>query len=244
MNTLNIAICEDNRLELTYLLDLIKANDIPTTCTTFSSGEEFLKNYEIGMFDLIYMDIYMKGITGIETVKAIRTIDPDVLVAFTTTSLDYTLESYRLDATKYLEKPASQKAVNDLLELASLKAKSKPCFTFKQDGNPVSIPFCHIVYLEQQGHTLIIYATNNRIFQTNNKLDKIEYLFEQQSFIRCHKSYLVNLNFIKSLNKDLSVFEMQEGGNVHIRRESMSLAKNAYEEILLNKGRECNYKKE
>ena len=46
MNTLNIAICEDNRLELTYLLDLIKESEIPTTCTTFNSGEELLKNYD------------------------------------------------------------------------------------------------------------------------------------------------------------------------------------------------------
>ena len=141
MNTLNIAICEDNRLELTYLLDIINESDIPTTCTTFNSGEDFIKDYEVGVYDLIYMDIYMKGITGIDTIKTIREMDPNVLVAFTTTSLDFTLESYRLDAIKYIEKPVSKKAVTDLLELALLKVKSKPCFTIKQDGNQISIPF-------------------------------------------------------------------------------------------------------
>ena len=125
-------------------------------------------------------------------------MDPNVLVAFTTTSLDFTLESYRLDAIKYIEKPVSKKAVTDLLELALLKVKSKPCFTIKQDGNQISIPFCRIVYLEQQGHNLVIHVNGNLIFQTNDKLDKIQELFEPQSFIRCHKSYLVNLNYIKS----------------------------------------------
>ena len=244
MNTLNIAICEDNRLELTYLLDLINENDIPTTCTTFNSGEEFLKNYEVGMYDLIYMDIYMKGMSGIDTIKAIREIDSDVLVAFTTTSLDFTLESYRLDAIKYIEKPASKKVVNDLLELSLLKITNKPCFSFTQGSTAMSIPFCRIVYIEQQGRTLFIYATGNFIFQTNEKIDKIEHLFESQSFIRCHKSYLVNLNFIKSLDKDLSVFIMKEGGNVHIRRESITFAKNAYENHLFNKARENHYKSE
>ena len=241
MNTLNIAICEDNRLELTYLLDLIKESEIPTTCTTFNSGEELLKNYEVGLYDLIYMDIYMNGMTGIDTIKAIRKIDSDILVAFTTTSLDFTLESYRLDAIKYIEKPASKKAVTDLLELTLLKVKNKPCFTIKQDGMPLAIPFCRIVYLEQQGHNLIIHVNGNLIFQTSDKIDKIEQLFSPYDFIRCHKSYLVNLNFIKSLNKDLSVFEMKEGGNVHIRRESMSNAKNSFEEHLFKKTRDLDF---
>ena len=122
MNTLNVAICEDNRLELTYLLNIINESTIPTTCTTFNSGEDFIKDYEVGVYDLIYMDIYMKGMTGIDTIKTIREVDPNVLVAFTTTSLDFTLESYRLDAIKYIEKPVSKKAVTDLLELALLKS--------------------------------------------------------------------------------------------------------------------------
>ena len=242
MNTLNIAICDDNLDDINNLLKIISLSNIPTTCTTFKSGEDLLNNYSIETYDLIIIDIIMEGITGIETIHSIRIIDENVLVAFATSSLDYTLESYRLDAVKYIEKPVNNKKIFDLLELAQLKSKNKPSFSFKKNNEDYNIPYNRIVYLEQQGRNLLIHISGNNIIEINEKIDKIASQFLHQSFIRCHKSYLVNLAYIKSLNKDLSVFEMKEGGNVYIRRESMSLSKKTYEDYLFNKTREINNK--
>lgn len=244
MDTLNIAICEDNKDELNRLLSIIHKSTIPTYCTTFTSGEDLLKEYKLDSFDIIFMDIYMNGMTGIDTITAIRKIDPEVLVAFTTTSLDFALESYRLNAIKYIEKPVDEKSVIDMLKLATIKAKNKPSINITVNGENIAIPFHRIIFLEQQGHNLLIHVMNNKIYTIKNKIDKVAEQFDSNTFIRCHKSYLVNLNYIKSLDKDLSIFVMTEGGNVHIRRESMSMSKNAYESFLFNKTREWNHEKQ
>lgn len=238
MNPINIAICDDNSDELNHLLKIINLSNIPTKCTTFKCGTDFLNNYSIESYDLIIMDIIMNDMTGIDVIKSIRDIDDNTLVAFITSSLDYALESYRLEAIKYIEKPVSNKQIFDLLEIAQIKRKNKPSFIIKRNGEDYAIPFNRIIYLEQQGRNLIIHISGNNIIEINEKMDKIESRFIQQSFIRCHKSYLVNLSYIKSINKDLSLFEMKEGGNAYIRRESMSQAKKAYEDYLFNKARE------
>lgn len=238
MNTLNIAICEDDTTELNRLLNSIQLSNVPTNCTTFDCGEKLLENYKLNSYDLIIMDIFMNGITGIETINKIRKVDTEVLVAFTTTSLDYTLESYRLNAIKYIEKPVKNKDIFELLDFAQLKAQNKPCLTVKKNNESISIPYSNIIYIEQQGRTLLIHIIGNNIIEINDKIDKLESQFDNNIFLRCHKSYLVNLNYIKSIDKELSVFVMTEGGNVHIRRESMSQAKKAYEDHLFNKSRE------
>lgn len=238
MNFLNIAICEDNQDELNRLLKIINLSNLPTKCTTFKSGEELLKDYNIETYDLIIMDILMKGMTGIETIKSIRQNDENVLVAFTTSSLDYALDSYRLNAIKYIEKPISNKQIFELLEITQIKCNNKPSFAIKKNGENYSIPYNRIVYIEQQGRNLLIHTYGNNIIEINEKIDKIESQFINQSFIRCHKSYLVNLQYVKSIDKELSIFEMKEGGNVHIRRESMSQSKKAYEDYLFNQTRE------
>ena len=238
MSSVNIAICDDNPDELKHLLKIINLSNIPTKCTTFKCGKDFLNNYNIESYDLIIMDIIMNDMIGIDVIKSIRDMDDNTLVAFITSSLDYALESYRLEAIKYIEKPVNNKQIFDLLKIAHIKIKNKPSFIIKKNGEDYAIPYSRIVFLEQQGRNLIIHISGKNTIEITEKIDKIESQFIRQSFIRCHKSYLVNLGYIKSLNKDLSLFEMKEGGNAYIRRESMSQSKKAYEDYLFNKARE------
>ena len=82
---------------------------IATVCAQFASSEELLEAFRPGGFDLLLMDIYMDGMTGVEAVRKIREMDETIPIAFTTTSTEHTLESYRLSVLKYLEKPVRQK---------------------------------------------------------------------------------------------------------------------------------------
>ena len=120
MEPLHIAICDDLPQEQETLLSMLAQSPLQTSCTLFRSGEELLEAFQPGAFDLLLVDIYMEGITGVEAVRRIREADEDVPVAFTTTSTDHTLESYRLSALKYLEKPVRQKDLNDLLRMVKL----------------------------------------------------------------------------------------------------------------------------
>lgn len=240
MKNLRIALCEDNPEEQLHLLRIIENYQIPTTVTVFCNGEELLADYQVREFDVIFMDIYMGGMSGVKTVEAIREIDKNVSVAFTTSSTDYTLASYRLGAIKYIEKPVGDRSVFELLDLAWLKKKNEPQLILKIKGRLTSIPFDRILYTEQKSHTLFVYLTGGEIVQVNEKLNDIEKQFDKEYFFRSHKSYLVNLAYVKKVNTDLMVFTMIEGENVYIRRDSLSIAKKTFEAYLFKMAREIS----
>jgi len=237
METLHAAVCEDNPSEQSKLLAILEKSEIPAETAVYCCGEDFLKEYRKGKFDLIFMDIYMDGLNGVEVVGRLREMGDDVPVAFITTSTDYALESYRLEALKYIEKPLKEKAVLELLEFARLKKEYTPRLLLKKSGREFSLPFERILYVEQRDHTLYLYLTGGEAVQIQERMDVIEPQFAGQPFFRCHKSYLVNLTHVAELDRELMVFVMKEGDNVHIRRESMSKARKAFEAYLFTAAR-------
>lgn len=126
MEPLRLAICDDLPEEREALLALLEQAPIATVCAQFASSEELLEAFRPGGFELLLMDIYMDGMTGVEAVRKIREMDETIPIAFTTTSTEHTLESYRLSVLKYLEKPVRQKDINDLLHLVKLQRGQRP----------------------------------------------------------------------------------------------------------------------
>lgn len=237
MEPLKIAICEDTHSEEEKLLALINKSNVPTSCTVFTSGEALLKAYEPQAFDLLLMDIYMGGMTGVEAVSKIREIDEDIPVAFITTSTDHALESYRLSALKYIEKPFKQKDVEEILKLAQLKKSNVPALMIKRNGKAEKIPFSQILFLEQQTHQVNINLKNGDTVQIYEKLSTLLPQLAEQDFFSPHKSFSVNLSFVRFIDMELKCFVMQNNKNVPIRRESISKAKKALEGFLFHRTR-------
>ncbi|MDD2958474.1 MAG: LytTR family DNA-binding domain-containing protein [Lachnospiraceae bacterium] len=237
MEPLKIAICEDMHNEEEKLLALLQKSSIPTSCTVFTSGEALLYAYQPQIFDLLLMDIYMGGITGVETITKIRETDEEIPVAFITTSTDHALESYRLSALKYIEKPFKQKDIEDILKLVLLKKNNVPSLMIQKNGKAEKIPFSQILYLEQQTHRLNIYLKNGEMVLIYEKLSALFSQLAEQDFFNSHKSFSVNLSFVRFIDTELKCFVMQNGRNVPIRRESMGKAKKALENFLFHKTR-------
>ncbi|MFI3206714.1 MAG: LytTR family DNA-binding domain-containing protein [Clostridia bacterium] len=237
METLKIAICEDLSQERELLLDILNKSQYPCQVDVFENGEDFLDKFTPYKYDLILMDIFMKNITGIEIIKQIRETDKDVTVAFVTSSLDFTLESYRLDAVKYIEKPATKKAVEETLKLANLKRSEIKSLIIRTKSMANSYPLKRIICLEQKGRYALIHFTGNETISLSIKISDLEDQLENNNFVRCHKSYIVNLDFIESINQDLLIFKMIEGENVHISRSLFWQIKKSFENYLFEKTR-------
>ena len=231
MEALRIAVCEDSAIEQKRLIFLINGCGIPAVVSAFDSGEALLADFGRGKYDLIFMDIYMEGMTGIDAVTAIRKIDSHVPVAFATTSTEFALESYRLDALKYIEKPVQKKAVMELLELARFKKEQIPSLLLQISGKDVSIPFDQITYAEQMGHAVVFHLHDGSSVKASGKLNDYEDRFDMQPFFRCHKSFLVNLTYAQEIDPEFHIFTMSDGTNVHIRREELSAAKKALQDF-------------
>lgn len=237
MNELQAAVCEDSKEDRDRLLACIRTAGVPVHCDIFPDGGKFLAQFRADRYDLIFMDIFMEGPSGVETVTRIRDIDPGVLIAFVTSSTDHALEGYRLNVVKYIEKPVSEKPVREFLEMARARQYSLPHLMLKISGTAVSVPFRRILYAEQKAHALLLHLTDGSILQANERLDEAEPYFDGRNFFRCHKSYLVNLAYVRNFDQNLMVFTMMNGENVHIRRESLHDARKAYESCLFDRTR-------
>lgn len=237
MEPLQLAICDDQPEEQEALLALLQQIPIPSVCTLFGSSEELLEVFRPGKFDLLLMDIYMDGMTGVEAVQRIREIDAHIPIAFTTTSTEHALESYRLSVFKYIEKPVMQKDVHDLLQLVKLKKDSMPCLTIKQNGIEEKIPVSDILYLEQQAHHILIVQKNENELLVYGKLSTLLPQLEGLPFFCPHKSFCVNLAFVCGINREYKCYVMANGKNVHISRPNISKAKKVYEDFLFARAR-------
>ncbi|WP_409969309.1 LytTR family DNA-binding domain-containing protein [Bengtsoniella intestinalis] len=238
MSHLHIALCEDDATERSHLQALLDNSGYELSVSSFASGEEFLAQFQPEQYDLILMDIFMDKLTGIDVITHVRTIDDQVPVAFITTSMDFTRESYQLDAIKYIEKPVTAKSVKNLLQMAQLQRQSVDTLDVHINNTPVSIPLHRILYLEQQVRNLVIYQKDGKHIIPNKKIADVEPQLLDKHFLRCHKSYLVNLAHVCGINRELHTFELPEGNMVHIRRESFAATKKAFETYLFAKSQE------
>ncbi len=160
-----------------------------------------LKNEKI---DLLFLDIQMPEMTGLELLKTLK--NPP-LVIFTTAFPNYALDSYEIDAADYLLKPVSferfVKAVNkaeERLRNAQSDEREKPDYIFvKADGKLIKINIPDICYVEGLKDYVIIHTQTGKVV-THNTMKNIEaLLLSDDNFIRIHRSYIINLRFVKEI---------------------------------------------
>ena len=235
---LRIAICEDSPADAQRLAGILKKSAIANEPTLFCCGEDLWQVYQPHSFDLLLADIYMTGMTGIELVTRIRSVDTEIPVAFVTTSPDHTLESYRLSALKYIEKPYQEQDVAEILRLAQITRNNAPALCVSKNRQEMHIRLTRILYLEQNRHSVLIHLRDGSTEEVYDRLDHLLTQLEGQPFFCPHKSYAVNLTYVRSIDRELRCFVMEDQQNVAIRRESMGSAKKALEEFLFSTSKE------
>ncbi len=216
-----IAVCDDELSQRRQLQFLIEKQHPGCQIDLFESGEMFLKSFRPGFYDLIFMDILMPGMGGVDVTSKIRAVDSSVPIAFATASKDHAMDGYKNRVIRYLMKPFDPTEVGEVLDLALQMKDGQGGVTLRINGKDMNFAYEKICYAEQSSHTIFLHMANGAVLQLTGKLDNVEAQTPDDSFMRCHKSYLVNLAHVKSIDKDLQVFVMKDGDSVHIRRESL-----------------------
>lgn len=204
---IKIAICDDEKYHLNLLENMLKnilnKNNLEANIFKFSSSYEFLefqKNSFIA-FDLILLDILMDGLNGLDLAKEIRNLDLEVKILFISTSKDYILDGYDVHAYNYLLKPVSyfklEYVILDFID--NFNNLKNNLFTVKNKQSIFRINLDNIIFFESKLRKINIVFSNYSEISFYDKLDNIEDALISKNFIRCHKSYLVNLNYIKKI---------------------------------------------
>lgn len=165
--------------------------------TTFSDGLEIASDYQPD-YDIIFMDIQMKHMNGMKAAEEIRKLDEDVSFIFITTTVEYAVQGYLVDALGYVLKPVPYLAFSQILNKAIRKIKQNQeqvYLTVALEDGKKRIAVDSIFYIESQGHYILLH-TEGGDFQTTGPLKKVEDLLEKKGFAKCHNAYLVNLKHV------------------------------------------------
>lgn len=210
---IKIAICEDKKeqqeLLKTYINQIFEALYIKYKLEIFNSGEELLENYQNDT-DVLLLDIQMGQINGMDTARKIRSIDDKVEIIFITSLIEYVLEGYEVRAYRYLIKPVKYENLKENIIncIKEVDIKNKYIIV-KEQGNQIKLDINEITYVEVQKETITIH-TLNEVYKTNGTMSNIEKDIDCDRFFRCHKSFLVNLEHIKSIKQYTAILENSE----------------------------------
>jgi len=201
---LNISLCDDDKVSRTYFKKQVKKYSILNSCeiliTEFNSGLQLIDSYDPN-FDIIFLDIMMQPISGISTALEIRKKDINIPIVFTTFSKDFAIESYKVNALNYVLKPFNYGTIQLILnKTVEQKLYSKNYIINKNYDEYSKIYINDILYIETYNRNLLI-KTLSSSYINHSKLRIFEQELHNYGFVRCHHSFLVNINFIKTINK-------------------------------------------
>lgn len=198
---LRIGICDD-RLEareaLRFQIEKVIDGDNEQIVYEFSSGTVAAKWLEahLGEIDLLFLDVEMKELNGMETAARIRTFNQEIFIVFVTSYADYVFDGYQVEALDYIIKPAQRHQIENVIErVRTLLVKQyDACFTFKNiDGN-YRISNSAIKYFRSEKRKVFV-VTEGRTYDFYEQLNQIEEELEDE-FVRIHQRYLVNPKYV------------------------------------------------
>lgn len=209
MGIIKIAVCDDENIFAQKMKKIIATyctkRQIPYEIDIYQSGKLFIaNNIKMMEYQIVFLDINMKEIDGLETAKKLRKICRDTFVIFVTAFINYTLEGYKVDAIRYLLKTSDnfEQSVYESLNAVFQKMEYVPVikkFHFQEGTKNIALE--KILYIESVLHKLTFHIWDEEtiisytMYETLNNVSKMF----TKDFVRIHQSYLVNLRFIRKL---------------------------------------------
>ena len=237
---MKIALVDDEVHQLQLLKELLVTEllslDYTTTHTidTYHCGQIFLDRWKAGSYDVIILDIFMGGITGVDVAKEIRLTDADVKLVFCSRSNDFAAESYHVNAQHYLVKPATQSSVSNMLKRLNLN--------LIQQQQTVALPDGHVViqrqilYTEYFNHVIQVHLKNGEIYRLRANHSELEELLVPCGYI-CSpsKGLLINFHEVSKLSDNYVL--MSDGTSLPVSRRKSKDILAAYTKFRFQKMR-------
>lgn len=236
---MNIAIIDDIASDAEQLKRIITSyfenRQIPTEIRYFSSAEAFFDDYRPGNFQILFLDIYMDGITGMEAARRIRNQSDDCILVFVTTSSEFAVESYDVNAAYYLLKPFQPEKLCQILDSFRLKeALHARYIEIISDRVPVRVPLHSILYEDTFRNAVCLHTDAGplRSYLTFHKFE--EQIRDCHNFLSCYRGCMVNMDRIQEATDD--GFLLDNGETVQIRKRGSAAIRKAYLQYLFSSG--------
>lgn len=236
---MKIALVDDDLAQTQLLSKLISAellslHDMAHRLFVFHSGEEFLKSWKTGEYDLIVLDIFMNQLTGVDVARRIRETDENVRLAFCTSSNEFASESYEVNAQYYLQKPVTADSVHNLFKRLNLEVIALTQTVKLPDSHAVILR--KILYTEYTNHIVTIYIKGEMPYRLRtSQADMEEILIPFGYFFSPVRGMIVNFHEVEKLAED--GFVLHDGTNIPVARRKYKEAKELYTKFRFNQMR-------
>ena len=220
---MRIYICDDNLGDINLLTGYINKFALSKSCEfnikTFISSEELFKAFnDTDHPNIIFLDIYIDDILGIDIAKKLYSLGYTGIIIFTTTSLDFALESYKINADGYLCKPFSYDEFSSIFSKVFTRIEHiLKTTTFISNRIELTVYLKDIIYIESGNHCSLVHAKNKILKTSKNISTFYDELCANKEFMRCHQSYIINLNHASSFNGNTIIMDNNDEVLVSIR---------------------------
>lgn len=231
---LNFVICDDNLnilSKLNTMLENIFVKNSFEAKVAFTSDniDDTLTYIDSNKVDVLMLDINLKaGKSGLELAEAVRKKNKDVYLIFTTGHLEYAMVAYKFKTFDYLAKPITYDRLEDTVKRLFEDINGLPKKYIKIDNKNTIIDESQVHFIKRDGMKLIFH-TSSRDYDTYSSFAKLEDKLPE-NFVRCHKSFVVNLDNVKNMDPVTSTVYLNDDSSCSIgpkyKQELMEVIKN------------------
>ena len=233
---MRIAICEDNEIHRDILEHLLNRyfseRPIHFELVPYQYGMNFLYDMEEGAyFDMAFLDIYMEDTMGNQIAHKLRAMGYQGEIVFLTASSDFAIEGYDVDASGYLLKPLDYGKLEMVMDRITRNI-APSTYQIRHRTTVTKLAYHEILYIESNNSKCILHTESGESYTVYKTLNTIEKELGDRRFLRCHQSFLVNMDHIKQIGKQ---FLLSNGAYVPIRQRGVKAVRQAYIDYIASK---------
>jgi len=215
---LNIAVCDDEKIIREQIKGLLERQEQDSDIELYVTGDALLASGK--KFDIVFLDIQMDGMNGIETARKIRGRNEETILIFITGLREYVFEAFDVAAFHYLLKPIVESKFVEVFcrakrELEKRKKQRQEPLFIKTGKRSIKLEKRNILYVESMGKKAGIH-TIKEIIEAYVSMNELERQLGE-SFYRCHRGYLVNLAYVAEYNGQS--ITLNNGESIYLAKE-------------------------
>lgn len=237
---MNILICDDVSKDALRLKNLIEKFYPKAQIVIFHAGADVLEYVIAGAeINICFLDIIMPEMSGVELAEKLRGANYNGEIVFLTSSNDYAHQSYRVKAFDYMIKPPDAPSVQSMMEALEQKIKTvdNRGFVIQFRGGAKLVQYSEISHIEVIDHIVRIRLQNNSEFTVKMSLNEIaKKVFQDRRFAQCHRSFIVNMSLIKTIEGQL--ITMENGEQVPISKQYIKIKQDLVKWMFIKEKRE------